>query len=100
MSATPPTQATDTAVDTNPDLLMIDNLDSFAEILIKWHEGKVAILNHMLSLPECTEAECDGTTVTLAGDMMDGFKLGIELCLMELGTLPFVVDTQAVDAGF
>lgn len=98
MSATPPTTP---ASPTSP-LVLVEDLDTFVEMLTHWHENKVAILTHMMEVPECTEVEVDGKPFVLAGDMMDGYKLGIQLALMELGVLPFASEEvePSVDAGF
>lgn len=75
----------------------IKDLDTFARSLAHWHDNKVKVLEHMLSLPSGTEMIVDGNTeapVIMAGDMLAGFKAGIDLALMELGTLPFVFETE------
>ena len=38
-----------------------------------------------------------GESVTMTGDMLVVFKAGIELALMELGTLPFQYSTETDD---
>lgn len=72
------------------DSVLVQDIDQFAAILTDWHQKKVATLQHMLKLPEGTSVAInDGEEVALTPEMLDGFKLGIELSLMELGTLPF-----------
>lgn len=77
----------------------INDLDQFVRIMAGWHGQKVKTLKHMLEVPDGTEmivGEDDPTKVILTGDMLAGFKAGIELSLIELGTLPFVYETTDV----
>ena len=75
------------------DMLQIDDLDQFVKHLTLWHNAKVAMLNHMLKVPEGTEAELnEGEKIILNGDMLKGFRVGVTLGLTELGTLPFVAE--------
>ena len=82
---------------TEPETIAIDDLDQFVKILVHWHQGKVGTLQHMLEIPDGTvmELSADSTTsVTLTGDMLDGFKAGLGLALMELGELPFLYEQE------
>lgn len=83
-----------------PEILPITDLDQFAGLLTNWHASKVAVLEHMLSIPEGTEMSIDGgDSVPLTGDLLAGLKVGINLCLMELGNLPFITESaNAADA--
>jgi len=71
------------------EILEVSDLDQFVEMLTSWHKRKVAILEHMRTIPEGTEMEDDGHSVILTGDMLTGFKAGLQLALLELGSLPF-----------
>lgn len=74
-----------------PPVLKIESVSQFVGLLMAWHAHKVKVLEHMISVPENTEMSIDGgKTVALTGEMLQGFKAGIALSLMELGTLPFV----------
>lgn len=84
---------------TAPDTLEVEDLDQFVTILVNWHNEKVAILKHMLDVPEGTVMECDGQDATLSGDVLAALKAGIELALMELGTLPFAYETDPPEAA-
>lgn len=78
------------------DTVLLDDLDSFAAAVMGWHQRKVAVLQHMTEVPEGTEVSINGdatTAIALTGDVLAGFKLGIELSLMELGELPFFTET-------
>ena len=82
-----------------PPTIEIDDLEQFVKIMAGWHGQKVKTLKHMLEVPDGTEmivGEDDPTKVILTGDMLAGFKAGIELSLIELGTLPFVYETADV----
>lgn len=79
---------------TKDNLLYIDSLDQFINILHIWHGRKVRVLEHMLTIPEGTEMELDGKTITLSDDVHTAFVEGIKLSLHELGTLPFTVEQE------
>lgn len=90
------TEATQEAPVASPTI-EIDDLEQFVRILAGWHEQKVKTLKHMLAIPDGAEmivGEESPTTVILTGDMLAGFKAGIELSLMELGELPFLYETE------
>jgi hypothetical protein len=79
--------------------IQVNNVDHFAAILSSWHSNRVKTLEHMFQIPDGTQVEVknqDGTTEqhVITGDVLTGFKLGLNLSLMELGTLPFVVETS------
>lgn len=85
----------------SPDHVEVENVNQFVDILSAWHANRVAVLEHMLSIPTGTEMELsDGTKKILEGDFLDGFRAGIGLSLMQLGTLPFaeLPDPAANDA--
>lgn len=85
---------------TPPDFHTTNDLDTFFGLLTGWHEKKVATLNHMKDVPEGTEVTMDGDDsppIVLTGNMLTGFQLGIELSLMELGTLPFYAETDEAE---
>ncbi len=79
---------------------MSDDLLDFVEHLRSWHARKVS------NLRDVQEGSKEGTLLKI-GDDAEGvpltkrdaqlFKLGIEVALIELGTLPFTVNRR-VDA--
>ena len=76
----------------------VESLDVFVHMLVSWHSRKCAILKHMMDLPEGSSMQIgEGESVTMTGDMLVVFKAGIELALMELGTLPFQYSTETDD---
>lgn len=80
-------------------VLPIQDINHFAALLRDWHTGKVSLLEHMLTIPDGTEMVIDGgDPKPLTGDTLTGFKAGLSLALMELGTLPFVYETEAEQA--
>jgi hypothetical protein len=85
----------DSAEPQRPETLEIEDLDMFVRMLHQWHTGKVQLIQHMLTIPEGTEMIVgDDKSVTLTGDVLAGFKAGLDLALMELGTLPFIVEVE------
>ena len=76
-----------------PELIPIQNIDHFIHLIVGWHNNRVAILKHMLSLPAGTQMQINETeSVVMDGERLEGFKDGLGLALMELGDLPFVVE--------
>ena len=89
----------DKAMPSNP-ALMVDDLDTFAAILTDWHAAKVKTLEHMKDIPAGSEVSFnDGPATVMEGPYLEGFKMGIELSLMELGTLPFFTETTDAELG-
>ena len=43
--------------------------------------------------------ELDGTGHNLTGDMLIGFRAGLSVALAELGSLPFMYETEVEDAA-
>ena len=82
----------------NTETIDVESLDDFVHMLVSWHSRKCAILKHMMDLPEGSSMQIgEGESVTMTGDMLVVFKAGIELALMELGTLPFQYSTETSD---
>ena len=78
-----------------PALIPIQNIDHFIHLITNWHNNRVAVLQHMLSLPAGTEMQVNATdSVVMDGERLEGFKAGLSLALMELGDLPFVVELE------
>ena len=82
----------------NTEIIDVESLDDFVHMLVSWHGHKHAILTHMLELPDGTSMQVgEDEPVAMTGDMLAGFKAGIQLALMELGTLPFQYSTDTSD---
>lgn len=71
------------------DTVEVNELGKVLAIIDGWHSNKVATLEHMLHIPAGAVMAVAGVETTMEGDFLDGFKAGISLSLMELGTLPF-----------
>lgn len=81
-----------------PDLIFIDNIQTLVAALTAWHDQKIQILEHMMTVPSGTEMLInDNETIVLDGDVLKGFCAGIIVALSELGTLPFEVTADAED---
>lgn len=77
------------------ELIPISDLDQFVNLLVAWHNDKVARIRHMLSVPDGMEMQlADETPLVLTGDALTAFRVGIELGLMEFSTLPFVAEFE------
>jgi hypothetical protein len=77
-----------------PDnIIPVPDLNTFAAILMDWHEAKVKTLEHMQNIPEGSEVSLnDGPAVIMTPEYRAGFAMGITVSLMELGILPFFTD--------
>jgi hypothetical protein len=78
--------------------------DAFMAHLSSWHQSKLARLRHMVSIPPGTEVEIlDDKTgemknLTLDGDVLEGFKLGLRMGISEIQQLPFVAEVEGAEA--
>lgn len=86
-----PTQAAE------PDF-PVEDLDQFVAILTTWHAEKCAVVQHLLEVPEGSSFEIDGVELVMTLEVLRGFKLGVEMAMMQLGTLPFVAEMEAEKA--
>lgn len=83
--------------------MMIDSLDDFVRVLLHWHQNKVGLLMHMMSIPPGTEVSDSETPneppLVLQGDALKGFQLGLKTALHEMGSLPFEAELEIVPEG-
>lgn len=84
-----PTQAT------LPDTVEINDVNQFAAAVAHWHAGVSSRLRHLLTVPSGTAFEVDGKELVLEGDVLKGFLFGTEMSIMQVGQLPFVMETSA-----
>ena len=78
-------------------MITVNDLDTFVQYLIKWHSTKITLLQHMQQIPEGTTVQAMGEDAEmhpLEGDMLKGFKFGLEVALAELGALPFAIEFE------
>jgi len=84
----------------SPDTLEIKDINHFVGLLSRWHQRKVAILNHMLTVPEDAEVMInEAEPVKMTGEFRKGFELGVSIALSELGELPFVAEMEESDSS-
>lgn len=80
------------------DIVPIDSLDQFVQILTAWHDSRKQQCLKLLAVPEGTQFQVgdgiEARDVTLEGPMLDGFRFGVEMALMQLGALPFAVEYE------
>ena len=71
----------------------IKSLDQFASLITNWNANTVALLQHMMEIPEGTKVEIvkEGKTETMemSGTMREGFLLGLFVAMSEIKELPF-----------
>lgn len=77
-----------------PATVPVEDLDQFVRILTGWHMERCALVQHLLEVPEGSTFEVDGKEIVMTGATLDGFKLGIEMTMMQLGTLPFEAEME------
>lgn len=82
-----------------PDTIPCDDLNSFVRTLTGWHTQKCAVVRRLLEVPEGSVFEIGEDELTLDTTNLAAFKFGIEMALMQLGTLPFVAELEADEAA-
>jgi hypothetical protein len=86
MTKTPEAQA---------ESIEVQDLDAFVKILFGWHQERVKVLQHLLTIPGTgIEIELEGQDTPLVGDYHKGFIFGLNVALGELGKLPFVAEME------
>ena len=95
------TEATQTTLPETPTalelsgVLEVSDLDTFVRYLVSWHSEKVALVKHMLEVPDGAKFKIgEDEPILLSGETLTTFKLGVQMALMELATLPFVADVE------
>ena len=82
------------------ETVAVESLDQFVMVLTAWHDNKCQVLKHLLEIPEGSEVQVsDDEPRIMTADLLVGFRLGIEMALSELGTLPFVAEMEDVPAA-
>ena len=67
----------------------ITSTEQMFQLFQAWHEQRIGILQHMLSIPDGTVIEdTEGVKHALSGEYLAGFRAGIDVALMELDTFP------------
>lgn len=77
-----------------PEMVAIDNVNTFVMCTIKWHEVQTGKMRHLLTVPDGTTFEIDSKELVLTGDALAGFKFGVEMALLQVKDLPFVVEFE------
>ena len=83
----------------NPDpTVPIESLDMFVRFMTMWHEAATDRIRHFLEIPEGAEFEVSSEesteAVVLTSESHRAFKLGVEMALMQVSTLPFVAEME------
>jgi hypothetical protein len=81
------------ATQTSPTI-EIENLDHFVALITGWHNHKMDILRHMKEVPTGTSVTFDNEEMTMEGDLLKGFLIGLTVALSEVSTLPFGYETE------
>lgn len=80
----------DQAAPVNGNDHQIKSVDEFGALLFNWHHRQISTIRHFLDVPEGVEVKVgEEEQIVLTGDVLRGYKLGLELSLHYLGTLPF-----------
>lgn len=71
-----------------PEPEVVD-LGTFINLLTEWHKTKLQFLQHLKEVPEGVLITIDdGDDITLTGDLLKGYQLGLGLAISELGSFP------------
>ena len=82
-----PTEDTE---DSPTEIVNISDMGQFIALMQDWHSNQVATVHHFLEVPSGIEVQIEGEpSFNLEGDILKGFKLGIQMALSYLGELPF-----------
>ena len=74
----------------NNEIVHISDMGQFITLMQDWHTDQVATVQHFLEVPSGIEVQIEGEpNFLLEGDILKGFKLGIQMALSYLGELPF-----------
>lgn len=69
---------------------MIESIDQFGQLVEAWHSQGVLTLKHLMEVPVGMEIVIEGEEpFKMEGDIQRGYKLGLNVALNYLGTLPF-----------
>ena len=89
--------------DALPETIHISNIGQFAAIMVGWHGKKMKILDQLAAIPDGAEFQVgdgpEAKKVVLTGAALDGFRFGVQLAQMELGTLPFAAELEPAGAA-
>lgn len=92
VEATTPTEEGDGP----PEIVHVSDMNQFVGLMQDWHSQQVATVHHFTEIPSGVEVQVeDEPPFTLEGDTLKGFKLGIQMALSYLGTLPFYAQGSA-----
>lgn len=79
----------------NPETIEINSMEQLAMAFAHWHQNKLKVLQHYMSIPEGSEISFDeGKAIVLSGNNRDAFIAGLQYALMEFGDLPFTLDLE------
>ena len=74
----------------------VNDLNDFVKILFGWHQERVKVLQHLLTIPDTgVQIELEGQETPLTGEYRKGFFFGLNVAIGELGKLPFVAEMEA-----
>lgn len=77
------------------DSIPVENLNDFVRMLAGWHANAVTKVQHLQQVPVDSVFQVeDETEIVMTPPVLAGFKLGIELAMDQLGTLPFAVELE------
>ena len=72
------------------EIVHVSDMGQFITLMQDWHTQQVATVHHFLEVPPGIEVQVEGEEpFQLEGDLLKGFKLGIQMALSYLGELPF-----------
>ena len=82
-----------------PQAIAITTTDHFGALIVGWHTNLMARIQHLGAIPEGTKVQItEGeqvSTLTLEGEVLKGFQLGLSIAAHELSQLPFTSEPAA-----
>lgn len=94
----PDSQESAQAAPADEPMTMLTSVDMMAELVTSWHTQQMGRLHHLLQIPEGTTFEIGDTKLEISGDVLAGFKFGVELAIMQFKDLPFERVSASEDA--
>lgn len=82
-----------------PAIAPINSMEQFARLLYDWHQNGMLQLDHLFNIPPgevvsvSLEVDAPEEDITLEGDLLKGFRIGMVVAMNLLGDLPFSAQT-------
>lgn len=72
--------------------IVLETFHDFVRVLFNWHGEKIKRMQQMRDIDAGITLEFNGIDHPMDGEFGKGFRIGIQIGLMELGKLPFMAE--------